>query len=106
MRRCTRGGRPGQAVDEVAGADDVGGAAGCRKRDQRGGLLRGGKPAGGEPADPGDDRLAGGFGVGAGRLATVAATTCLPSRMPVDARPGETALTRMPRGRIPGTASW
>src|SRR6266568_3276763 len=54
------------AVDEVVAAGDVGGPAGGQERDQRGDLFWGSEPAGGEAADPGDDRLAGGIGVYSG----------------------------------------
>src|ERR1700727_436324 len=56
------------AVDDVVDAGDVPGAAGRQEGDQRGDLLGSGEAAGGESADPGDDRLTGGFGVHAGRL--------------------------------------
>src|SRR5260370_7026196 len=54
------------AVDEVVAAGDVGGPAGGQERDQRGDLFWSSEPAGGEAADPGDDRLAGGIGVYSG----------------------------------------
>src|ERR1700733_108607 len=55
-------------VDEVVDSGDVSGPVGGQERDQRGDLFRGGEATGGEPADAGDDRLAGGLRVDAGRL--------------------------------------